>query len=218
MPKTFPIMLEVEEILLGPVLRKLNDMPGITKLHLDLGHGGQGAGRAKLAQQAAEARGNGNSKEQAVIKALMEGPKHIGEISAIVGGKKTRAYGVMNSLKKKGIAGPTGKGFHQLSAKARAGLGGGAMPALPAPEVKRGPAGRATPGSGPIILRAALDAGPASPADLRKSLEARGMSPKSVSGVLERGKRKGFIKKNGSDLYELTAKGQKIETGAPTNG
>ena len=39
MPKTFPIMIEVEEIALGPVLRRLNDMPGIAKLHLDLGHG-----------------------------------------------------------------------------------------------------------------------------------------------------------------------------------
>jgi hypothetical protein len=45
MPKTFPIMIEVEEIALGPVLRKLNEMPGIAKLHLDLGRGGRGAGR-----------------------------------------------------------------------------------------------------------------------------------------------------------------------------
>ena len=48
MPKTFPIKLEVEEIALGTVLRKLHDMPGIVDLHLDLGHGGQGAGRKQL--------------------------------------------------------------------------------------------------------------------------------------------------------------------------
>ena len=43
------------------------------------------------------------------------------------------------------------------------------------------------------------------------------MSPKSVSGVLDRAKRDGLIKKNGTG-YELTAKGQKIEMGAQTNG
>jgi hypothetical protein len=218
MPKTFPIMLEVEEIMLGPVLRKLNEMPGIAKLHLDLGHGGQGADRAKLAKQAAEARGNGESREQAVTKLLMEGPKHIDEISAAIGGKRSRAYGLMTALRKKGIASPTGKGIHQLTAKARAKLGGGAVPALPAPQVKRGAAGRASPGSGPILLRAALGAGPVSPADLRKSLAERGMSAKSISGVLDRGKKQGFIKKNGSDLYELTAKGLKIEMTEAAHG
>jgi hypothetical protein len=220
MAKTFPIMLEVEEILLGPVLRKLNEMPGIAKLHLDLGHGGQGADRAKLTKQAAEAqaRGSNGSREHIAIKLLMEGPKHIGEISAAVGGAKTRAYGLMNSLHKKGLTKTIGKGLHQLTAKAVAQLGGavaGAAPAavaaLPAPQVKHGPAGRAVPGSGPIILRTALGAGPKGSSDLRRQLAEQGMSTKSISGVLDRGRKQGLIKKNGTGLYELTAKGMKIE-------
>jgi hypothetical protein len=217
MPKTFPIMIEVEEIALGPVLRRLNDMPGIAKLHLDLGHGGQGAGKKQLEHHAAKRASNGDG-QQAAIKLLMSGPKHIREISAAVGGAKTRAYGLMTQLRKQGLAeAAPGKAMHQLTKKALAQLGG-ARPALPAPEVKRGPSGRASPGSGPIILRAALDAGPASPTDLRKRLADQGMSPKSISGVLDRGRKHGIIKKNGSDLYELTAKGQKIEMGAQTNG
>jgi hypothetical protein len=217
MPKTFPIMIEVEEIALGPVLRRLNDMPGIAKLHLDLGHGGQGAGKKQL-EHAAEKRGNNGDSQQAAIKVLLSGPKHIREISEAVGGAKTRAYGVMTQLRKQGLAeaGP-GKAMHQLTKKAMAQLGG-SVPALPAPQVKHGPKGRAAPGSGPIILRAALDAGPMSPHDLRAKLAEGGMSPKGVSGVLERGRKSGIVKKNGSDLYELTAKGQKIEMGGATNG
>jgi hypothetical protein len=216
MPKNFPIMIEVEEIALGAVLRKLHDMPGIAKLDLNLGHGGLGAGKKQLEQQAVAANGNnGRTAEQQVVKLLMDGPLHVREISARIGGSKARTYGALTQLRKKGIteAGP-GKAIHQLTRKARAQLG--AVPALPAPAAvaTRGPGGRASPGSGPIILRAALDAGPVPSTALRKHLVAKGMSPKGISGVLDRGRKHGIIKKNGSGLYELTAKGQKIEIGA----
>lgn len=218
MPKTFPIMLEVEELLLGPVLRKLNDMPGIAKLHLDLGHGGQGAGAKQLADKVAKVR-NGGTAEQQVIKLLLEGPKHVRELSRAIGGAKSRAYGAVHQLRKKGLAeAGADKGVHQLTAKARAQLGGALS--LPAPEgaqVEHGPAGRAKPGSGNIVLRAALDGGPLAPVDLRKRMAAQGMSPKSVSGVLARAKDGGLIRKNGTG-YELTAKGQKIELQAVAHG
>jgi DNA-binding PadR family transcriptional regulator len=202
-------MLEVEEILLGPVLRKLNGMPGIAKLHLDLGHGGQ-VGAKKAAKQVAAARdANGGNNEQQLVKLLAHGPKPISEITSLLGGAKSRAYGVIHALKKKGIieAGPD-RGTHQLTERAMAQLG--ARPALPAPEVKHGPAGRASPGSGNIVLRAVLDAGPLPAADVRKEMEAKGMSPKSASGVLDRARKGGIVKKNGNG-YELTAKGMKIE-------
>jgi hypothetical protein len=219
MPKTFPIRLEVEEIALGTVLRKLNEMPGIAKLDLNLGRGGEGADRKKLEHHAAEARTANGSSEQTAIKFLMQGPKHIREISATVGGAKSRAYGVMTALRKKGLAeGAEGAGMWQLTKKAMHQLGAAdaplPVPQLPPPQVKHGPAGRAVPGSGPIILRAALDAGPKGSSDLRRHLAEQGMSTKSISGVLDRGKKQGIIKKNGADLYELTAKGMKIELGA----
>jgi hypothetical protein len=209
MPKLFPIRLEVEEIALGPVLRKLNGMPGIANLHLDLGQGGQGSGRKQLEHHAAEKRVRGNDAQQAAIAFLMAGPKHIGEISAAIGGKKPRAYSVMNQLRKQGLAeAAAGSGMHQLTKKVMA------HRALPAPAtVTHRPGGRALPGSGNLVLRAALDAGPVSPHSLRSHLASKGMSPKSVSGVLDRAKRNGLIKKNGAG-YALTAKGQKIELGA----
>lgn len=224
MPKTFPIRLDVEEIALGTVLRKLNEMPGIVNLHLDLGHGGQGAGRKQLEQHAAEVHIQNGSREPLALKLLMQGPKHIGEISQLLGGAKTRAYGLMNSLQKKGLTKSIGKGMHELTKKALHQLGGAVqmVPALPAPSptpatVKHGPAGRASPGSGNIVLRTILAAGPLTPADVRARASAQGMSAKSVAGVIDRAKKGGLIKKNGSG-YELTAKGQKIETGATAHG
>lgn len=39
MPKTFPILIDVEEIAVGRVMRILNKLPGVAKLHLDMGGG-----------------------------------------------------------------------------------------------------------------------------------------------------------------------------------
>lgn len=205
---TFSIMLEIEDILLGPVLRKLNGMPGIARLHLDFGHGGQ-VGAKRAAKQVAAARDANGNKEQQLVKLLVHGPMHINEIAKALGGNRTRTYGVTHALRKKGIVepGPT-KGMHQLTASAMAQLG--ARPALPAPAVKHGPKGRAAPGSGNIVLRAVLGAGPLTAGELRQQLGERGMSPKSASGILDRARKGGIVKKNGSG-YELTARGMKIE-------
>ena len=230
MPKTtFPIMIEVEEIALGSVLRKLNCIPGIATLNLDLGRGGEGAGRKPLEEHAAAVGVQNGSREPIAIKLLMQGPKHISEISAALGGAKSRAYGLTNTMKRKGIVERgDGAGMWQLTKKTMAQLGKAmatvtpvqaAVPALPAPGgIKRSPSGRAAQGSGPIILRTVLGAGPTHPSDLRKQLAERGMSTKSISGVLDRGKKHGIIKQNGSQLYELTAKGMKIELGVAANG
>ncbi|HVG51626.1 MAG TPA: hypothetical protein VM867_08340 [Xanthobacteraceae bacterium] len=215
MAKTFPIMIEVEEIALGPVLRKLNDMPGIAKLHLDLGHGGQGAGQKQLADATAARSGN---TEATILKFLLDGPKSVGAISAVVGGARSRTYTALTTMRKKGLTeAGDGAAMHQLTAAARAQLGQKALPAPAATSVAKAPSGRAAQGAGNIVLANALADGPKTPGELRKAVAEAGMSPKSVSGVLERAKRHGLIKKNGIG-YELTAKGAKIETGAAQHG
>ncbi len=84
MPKTFSIMIEVEEIALGPVLRRLNDMPGIAKLHLDLSQGGAArAAEEKVARPSGGGRnGNGETALAKAVAALMHGQKTIAELSA----------------------------------------------------------------------------------------------------------------------------------------
>lgn len=213
MPKPYPVLVEIEEIALGTVLRKLHEMPGVISVDLQLGVGGQGAGKQQLQKAAQAKRGSG---EEAVVKLLLSGPKHLTELVAAIGGKKSSFYTLSSKLKKQGlIEKAEGTSMWQLSHKARTQLGD--VKALPAPEAKRSPTGRAAQGSGPILLRSALAEGPLAPVDLRKQLGSRGMSPKSISGVLDRAKRDGLIRKNGTG-YELTAKGQKIETGASANG
>jgi DNA-binding PadR family transcriptional regulator len=216
MPNFFTIIIKVEELALGPCVRRINDMPGVVDFKLDLGEGGLGAGRKQLEDAA---RTNNGSSEQIAIKLLMQGPQHTGDISRAVGGAKSRAYGVIHQLKKKGLIEPgVDKGHYQLTTLARAQIGGAL--ALPAPEkpvktakVKHGPKGRATPGSGNIVLRELLNDGAKSPIELRKLMSDKGMSPKSISGVLARAKDASLIKKNGTG-YELTAKGLKIEVPA----
>ncbi|MBR0879601.1 MULTISPECIES: helix-turn-helix domain-containing protein [Bradyrhizobium] len=172
-------------------------------------------GGPKPALQPANGRSysNGETARAQVVAMLMTGPKTIGELGAAIGGAKSRVYGTVNYLLKKKLAKSAGKGVWQVTDKAMAEVNPQQphVPALPAPAVvKRGPAGRAAPGSGNIVLRAALEAGPVRPSDLRARMASKGMSPKSISGVLERAKRDGLVKKNGSG-YALTAKGQKIE-------
>jgi DNA-binding PadR family transcriptional regulator len=214
MPKPFPVLVHIEEIALGTVLRKLHEMPGVSGVDLQLGQGGQGAGKQQLQHAAQAKRG---SQEEALIKLLLQGPKHLNDMVAAIGGKKGSFYTLTSKLRQKGIIESAGKGMWQLTHKTRRQLGD--VKALPAPQIKHGPAGRATPGSGPILLRSALAAGPMAPAELRMHLGSNGMSPKSISGVIWRAREAGLIKKltNGSG-YELTAKGQKIETGASANG
>jgi DNA-binding PadR family transcriptional regulator len=214
MPKTFPVHLEIEEIALGTVLRKLNEMPGIAELKLDLGQGGMGAGRKQLEDAAKQSRGN---NEQVIVKMLLKGPQTLVNITREIGGKKSSAYTVLSKLKKQGLVERAGeeKGTYQLTLQAKAQLGG--TLALPAPEksaktpkVKHGPKGRAVPGSGNIVLRELLASGPKAPVELRNEMAGKGMSPKSISGVLDRARKASLIKKNGTG-YELTAAGRKIE-------
>jgi hypothetical protein len=199
MPRTFPIRIEVEEIALGPVLRRLHEMEGVAKLNLDLGPGGH---------KPAVPNTQGNGAQEKAIALLMTGPKHRNEISPVIGGAKSRLYNTINQLKKKKMIKAIDGGYYALADAAAHQLNGQPR-ALPAPQVpiSKGPAGRA----GPMVLRAALDAGPVAPSDLRKHMAANGMSPKAVYGVLDRGKKAGLIKKNGSALCELTAKGRAME-------
>ena len=192
MAKEFPIRILVEEIALGTVLRKLHDMPGVVKLDLDFGPGGQGPGRAKLEQAAAETSA---SPEDAILGALQKGPLRSSDLIKATGLKPHRVYYAINKLGLKKNA----DGAYEF-ASWKTGL-------KPAPEIERGPSGRAAPGSGPAVLHTALAAvdRPLPRSELRSILKGHGMSEKSVSGVLDRAKRDGMVKVT-KDGYALTAK------------
>lgn len=202
MPKTFPVKIEVEEIALGTVLRKLHEMPGVVKFDIDFGHGGQGAGRARLEQAAS------TDPQEIVVKAMMAGPISPKQVKMLIGGPDSRAYKLLADLAKAGISRKVSHGKHELIQRQSA---GGVALALPAPSgVSRGPSGRASPGAASVLIAGVLRSeGAMSATRLSTFLGNNGMSPKSISGVLSRAKAAGLIKK-GPNGYELTAKGGKL--------
>ena len=194
MAKTFSVKLEIEEIALGTVLRKLHDMPGIARLDLDFGEGGKGAGKEKLQQAAAALN---VPPAEAILKVLANGPMRSRDLTKTLGMSSHRVYYAISKLGQ--AIQRNGKGEFEL-----------APLALPKPDLKRGPNGRASPGVGPAALRIALAAAdhPVPVSELKSLLSGHGLSPKSVAGVILRAKRDRLIK-GGKDGYVLTAKAEK---------
>src|SRR6185437_16153165 len=90
-----------------------------------------------------------------------------------------------------------------------------APPALPRPmkanghDIAKTPSGRARQGAGFQAVSALLtERGATRAIDLKAALEPSGVSPKSLSGILDRSKRDGLIRKTSDGAYELTAKGK----------
>lgn len=59
-------------------------MPGIAELKLDLGQGGQGAGRKQLEEVAKQSRG---TNEQIIVKMLTRGPASLNDLTREIGGR-----------------------------------------------------------------------------------------------------------------------------------
>jgi hypothetical protein len=225
---TLPIHLEVEDVAVGPVMLLLKRTPGIIKMMLDLGDD----------KPPQSSRIGGKTTEQVVIEMFVKangGPLSLADVQAQVGGAKSRSYGTLHALKKKGVVQGNGaKGHYQLTAKAMRMMVNNAPLALPAPAYTKkkklngarsahgtGGAGKtinATPtkdgrakqGAGPAALRELLAASPMTTGEIKAALDAKGVSSKSTSGIIDRAKRDKIIKKVG-DKYELTAKGAKVD-------
>jgi hypothetical protein len=215
---TLPIMIEVEVEAVGPMLILLKRTPGVIKFHVMLDDEKPALPRG--------GHGNGNIKEAAIklFAAHGGGPLDTSAVARELGGARPRAHGVLHNLKKEGVLRQVGKGTYQFTAHAMKAFA--PTLALPAPsktmhaktngqmKVKRGPSGmRASPGGGPRVLRELLTLGGMTPGELRAGLAEHGISINSASGVLDRGKRDGLVKKVG-DKYELTAKGRREQPAA----
>jgi hypothetical protein len=197
MAKPFPVRLEVEELLLGPVLRKLHVIPGVTKVDVGMdGEGGHGGDRQKLEQQVAKLR---EKPHEAIVKLLAQGPMKgsaIKQALKITDGKLYYAISALQSVVRR-----NGKGEFYLAEK---------TPKLIV-ATKRGPTGRASPGQGNITLAAILSSagGPIKATQLKNDLGSHGMSVKSASGILQRAKEIGIVRSTAAG-YVLTAKGSKL--------
>jgi hypothetical protein len=196
-PKTFPIKIEVEEFALGAVLRRLHEMQGVAKLDLLLGHGGDKP----------IAKGNGQSAQEIVLQMLATGPKTRTELLAALR-SKNRVYGAVNQLKKKHLIKRVGAGTYALTETAAKRINGAPL-ALP-PPIKKGPTGRASPGSTiQAVIAILTQHGPSRPMQIAAQLSEHGVSPKSLSGVLSRALRDSVVKRGANGLYSVTAKAAK---------
>jgi Mn-dependent DtxR family transcriptional regulator len=216
---TLPILIEVEAEAVGPMLILLKRTAGVVKFHVVL----DDEEKAPLLPPG----GRHTGSKEATLALFVErggGPLRISDVSRAIGGSRSRAHGALHYLKRDGTVRRIGNGLYQFSPRAMKML----VPvlALPAPsktmhartngqmKVKRGPSGmRASPGGGPRILRELLTHGGMSPGEIKAGLAEHGISINSASGVLDRGKRDGLVKKVG-DKYELTAKGRREEPAA----
>jgi hypothetical protein len=111
MPKLFPINIEVEELAVGRVMRMLNGMPGVAKMHLDMGHdkkpklNGDGTPRGpyKTRKPAVQLEETG---EEAVAKALFGKPpqtaKQIKDLFTSQGRSAASTSSVLYTMKANG--------------------------------------------------------------------------------------------------------------------
>jgi hypothetical protein len=108
MPKPFMLGIEVEEIALGKVMRALNNMPGIVKLHMDLhpkakkpesnshGHGHTGKPRNVFKQ----------SGKDYALEILAKGPMQIAKVRQFFiddGRSRHSINSVLFNLKSEGL-------------------------------------------------------------------------------------------------------------------
>jgi len=212
--KLMTITIKVEPPALGPVLIKLKEMPGIAEFHFDISD--SKAGEPPAAKPAAKV-------EEVATALLIKGPVSTAEMMrglVIAGhrGTKGQAFGVMHTLKKKGIAQATDeKGIIEMTAKARKSIAGHedtALRLLPKPKAakaangSKGPKGkRASPGVATRAILMALAHGPIQRAAIIAQLPQLGISEKSVEGASSRARVAGLItRKDG--VFSLTTKGK----------
>jgi hypothetical protein len=216
MSKLFPIILQVEEIAVGSVLRKLNEMPGVAKIDLNLGHGGEGAGKKALTEASSAIAAKGTIEKAIANLLLSRGAMALKDITATLRANNSTVHNALTRMRKKGLTESYGRGIHRLTLTSRNIPEHGLAPplALPAPGsrpvLKRvGKSHRVARGSGPILIKTALAAGPLGWAALRDKIEGGGLTHTSAGGAIGRAKRAGLIRKNGAG-FVLTPKGQKI--------
>lgn len=212
-PGLIPVLCYIEDLPFGKILRQLHDTQGIVSVDVLLGQGGK---QSPLTPDDIAAHQVAGNLKQQIVTMLANGPRAPRQIAAELGRKPTTIYTALTALKKLGIVANNGDGWH-LTAKVKAAMQGNghdstAAPiALPAPrKVSKGPKGRASQGAGAKVLLEVLAPGGKPGSDIRAAMAAAGMSTKSISGVLDRGRKAGIVKRDPkSNLFELTARGIK---------
>lgn len=220
----FPIMIEVEESAVGPVLRILNKTPGVAHFHLNLDKVRAARGHKTLKKTNGTTRpppqdhDDGRPKpRQIIIAELLSGPKNLDHLRKKLnerGHDENSLSNFLYALKQAGLTESAGTGLHKLSERALAELKAHqtaaaqdvpqpAVGALPAPATSRGAVRQ-------IILDIITKATEpvARPTLVNAGTEAGG-TERAVGAALSRLKAKKIIRSAGLGFYELAPKREK---------
>jgi acetylornithine deacetylase/succinyl-diaminopimelate desuccinylase-like protein len=223
MKDLFPIRLEVEEALLGKVLRSLRRLPGIAMLSLDLDEVGpkklaNGAANHSAAPPPTADSSKPRAHDLVVAFLLQSGPQHLQAIRNLLTARgfagKSAANTVLNVLRKQKIT-EAGDGYaiHKLTDSALASLRQQAQevrapnPALPAPGGKKK---NAVTGKQAILdkMRSSPGQDLFTRAELIEAIVAAGLAKRSIDGAVGKLKDDKLIRSPEAGSYELTAKGK----------
>lgn len=125
MPKPFSVVIEVEEIAFGAVVRKLNSIPGIARIHLNLGDTPKASAPRKANGQG-HALGKNKEGIRALVMATMRKcggkltSKQIGNLAVAHGGTRSGAASVMTKAKHDKLVDNPQMGVWKLTAKGKA--------------------------------------------------------------------------------------------------
>src|SRR5882672_927286 len=222
-----PITIKVEEAQFFPVMRLLKSFPGVVDLIFNIDEIEDGKRKPK-------SKANGfnpqpvEKSQPGGLKALMmgllfRGPQHLAVLRQAVvreGFKEGSINSVLHELRTNGVTESGGVGIHKLTDKVMAELQGDTQPeprrALPPPakagSTEKGPASPVG-ATMTIVMRLLKETseGRSSRPILVQAVTTAGLSPRSIDGALYRGCEKGLIKAEGDGVYQLTAKGRRLE-------
>lgn len=221
MPTT-PISLEVEDIDFIPVLRVLQNTPGIARINFDLDSLNKKRGGQRASRNGNDPSGGKPLIKPFILSFLETGPKPAREIGvhvASVGHKASSAGQAVNDLRREGLIRKSDLGW-MLTPSTQAKLIAAqksmapeqlALPA-PTPEANAGPRKRGDGITSRLVVIAVLKNSqkPVTRIALRDALIAQGFSVGSIDGVLYRLKVDGTLKAVGEGIVQITAAGKKI--------
>ena len=123
MPKTFPILIEVEEIAVGRVMRLLNKFPGVAKINLNLERSPGKPGMPHKSNGAVRSKVNlPTTGSDDALKALYKNPMTTAQLRDVflASGRSAKSINsVCHTLKKTGDIKQGSGGVWALTKKAR---------------------------------------------------------------------------------------------------
>jgi hypothetical protein len=216
MAKLKSIHITVENVALGDVLDKLDGMPGVVKIDLNM-QSNKTLMPANSEDKSSNVR-QGISIQEGVLKLLSDGePKRFKEIKEYIGGPGHRANGAVHQLKSKGWLRQPAPTFYQITA-----LGLQQLPvelqAVPAPKALPKPSTksngyangheRAPKGLARDFLLDSLSDGPRKIAQLT-ACQNDAQLMFALKPAIDRAKQAKVVKSDGKGTYELTTTGKK---------